>query len=150
MSTTVNSQLTTDLNAARSELATARDQLLKVLGRLSEADLDRARRGQWPIRRVLQHVLESERLYVAGLAHLQGQAQPAQSSGMPDDLDGLVNALGATRETALGLLEGASEETFYEIKPLGHEEYSVFSLLENVALHDREHAAQVEQILAES
>jgi hypothetical protein len=31
---------------------------------------------------------------------------------------------------------------------MGHEEYSVLSLLENVAGHDREHIAQIQEILA--
>ena len=38
-------------------------------------------------------------------------------------------------------------ETFYELKRVGHEEYSVVSLLENVASHDQEHAAQIQAII---
>ena len=43
---------------------------------------------------------------------------------------------------------GVDEETFYRLGAVGHEEYSVLSLLENVALHDREHGPQVREILA--
>jgi hypothetical protein len=39
-------------------------------------------------------------------------------------------------------------ETFYELKKMAHEEYSVLSLLENVAGHDRENIAQTLEILA--
>ena len=150
MATETGSNLAADLARARGELESGRKQLLQSVSGLSDSDLRRARRGQWDIGRILQHVLESERLYVAGLAHLQGQPQPAQASDRPEDLEGLLDGLETTRKTALELLEGASEETFYELRPLGHEEYSVFSLLENVALHDREHGAQIDQIMAES
>jgi hypothetical protein len=40
-----------------------------------------------------------------------------------------------------------ASEKFYEVKPVGHEEYSVLSVLENVAHHDREHADQIRAIL---
>jgi uncharacterized damage-inducible protein DinB len=144
------SQLAADVNRVREDLDAARQELLNAVAPLSDADLQRAKRGHWSVKRVLQHVLESERLYVAGMAHLQGQPAPSQRSDVPDGLDGFVAALTETRNSALSLLQGASDSTFYELRPLGHEEYSVLSLLENVALHDREHAAQIEQIMAET
>jgi uncharacterized damage-inducible protein DinB len=150
MTVEAGSQLAADLERSRTDLETARNELLQTLSRLSDSDLQRAPRGQWSVQRVLEHVLQSERLYAAGLAHLQGQPQPDQSTDIPSDLSGFVRALDVTRKTALDLLDGASESTFYEIRPLGHEEYSPLSLLENVAMHDREHAAQIEQIMAES
>ena len=39
-------------------------------------------------------------------------------------------------------------ETFYELRKVGHEEYSILSVLENIANHDREHAEQIRNILA--
>ena len=150
MTTDTGSQLAADLKSACGDLETARAELLQTMSRLSDSDLERTPRGQWSVQKVLEHVLQSERLYVAGLAHLQGSEQPSQANDLPHDLNGFVDALATTRATALRLLEAASESTFYEIRPLGHEEYSVFSLLQNVAMHDREHAAQIEQILAES
>ena len=150
MTVEAGSQLAADLETVRQELDSSRAALLQTLGTMSDADLGRGRRGGWSIGRVLEHVLDSERLYVAGLAHLQGQPQPNQEKTRPDDVQGFVDALEATRKAALALLQDASEDTFYEIRSLGHEEYSVLSLLENVALHDREHAAQIEQIMAEA
>jgi hypothetical protein len=49
-------------------------------------------------------------------------------------------------------VEGVDEEAFYALRPLNNEEghgqtYSVLSVLENIALHDREHAAQIRAIL---
>jgi hypothetical protein len=55
-------------------------------------------------------------------------------------------ALCRSREALLPALEG--EEVFYRIGTLGREEYSEFSLLENVELHDQEHGWQIEQICA--
>lgn len=139
-----------DVQAARLDLEAARQGLLQSLSRVSEGDLDHSRRGGWTIAKVLRHVVDSERLYVAGLAHLQGQSPPETAVDEPGSPPAWTEALGRTRADLLGLLDEASVETFYELRPLGHEEYSVLSLLENVALHDREHAAQIDQIMAES
>jgi hypothetical protein len=43
----------------------------------------------------------------------------------------------------LGALEGVDEAAFYELKPLGKEEYSIVSVLENVVSHDHEHGVQL-------
>ena len=59
-----------------------------------------------------------------------------------------ARGLTASRDGLLAALEGVDEETFYRLGAVGHEEYSVLSLLENVALHDREHGPQVREILA--
>jgi len=40
-------------------------------------------------------------------------------------------------------------ETFYELRRVGHEEYSVLSVIENVANHDHEHAAQIRAIVGD-
>ena len=58
-----------------------------------------------------------------------------------------------TRKALLNALEELemdpmSSEKFYELRKVGHEEYSVLSVLENVANHDREHAEQIRNILA--
>ncbi|MGH2671173.1 MAG: hypothetical protein ACRDH5_19025, partial [bacterium] len=45
-------------------------------------------------------------------------------------------------------LVGVSEDAFYTVRPVGHEEYSVLSLLENVAHHDEEHCIQIGAIVA--
>jgi uncharacterized damage-inducible protein DinB len=50
----------------------AREELLGVIDSLSHADLERARRGGWPVRRVLEHVIHSEKLYAQGTPYLCG------------------------------------------------------------------------------
>jgi hypothetical protein len=39
------------------------------------------------------------------------------------------------------------KEDFYRLQAIGHEEYSVLSILENVASHDREHADQIRRTI---
>ena len=137
-----------DLEYARAEMGTARQELLAVVDALSDDDLDRERRGGWPVRKVLEHVIQSAWLYSRLLSHLR--EEPVQDdivSGALASAADAVDRLGAARAALLKALEGVDEESFYRLRTVGHEEYSVLSLLENVALHDREHEAQVRAIL---
>ncbi len=141
----MTSTFTLDLEAALADLATARAGLVSAVQGLSAADLDRARRGGWPVHRILEHVIQSEWLYAQLAAGLSGNPAPARGAttcaGQPTDE--ILCMLDACRTALLQATGGVSEDAFYEIKRLGHEEYSVLSLLENAAAHDREHAAQV-------
>ena len=47
-------------------------------------------------------------------------------------------------------MDPMASEKFYELRKVGHEEYSVLSILENVANHDREHAEQIRKTLADT
>ena len=137
-----------DLATARDSLASAREGLLAVVSALAEDDLTRARRGGWSVRRVLEHVIESEWLYTRLATHLRDLPQPDETpSTEAPSVAEATRAMGAAREALLAAVAGVDEETFYRLGAVGHEEYSVLSLLENVALHDREHAPQVQEIL---
>lgn len=57
-------------------------------------------------------------------------------------------ALARTRTQFVALLDGIDEATFYELRALGREQYSVVSVLENVASHDHEHLEQIAKTLA--
>jgi len=140
-----------DLTFARDALASARDELLTLVGSLEVADRERARRGGWTVARVLRHVIQGETLYVRGMAYLTGsQAEaPAMPSSPPESTAEARRQLDACRAGFLAALEGVNEDTLYAIRPVGHEEYSALSLLENVAHHDREHAAQIREILGD-
>jgi hypothetical protein len=48
----------------------------------------------------------------------------------------------------LAAVEGVDEDTFYEIRSLGPDQYSVVSVLENVASHDHEHVEQIEKTMS--
>ena len=138
-----------DLEHARTELEPPREELLAVVGALTDDDLDRERRGGWSVRKVLEHVIQSEWLYVGLTSHLRDQpVQGDRDSGAPSSATDAIERLDASRKALLGALEGVDEESFYRLRSVGHEEYSVLSLLENVALHDREHEAQLREILA--
>jgi len=143
-----------DLASSQEAIRLARDDLLSVIDPLSRADFDRARKGGWPVRRVLEHVIYSEQLYAQATAYLCG----AEVSGRPES-----SAPGAASEARTMLLDSRktllnalaeldmdplAPEKFYELRKVGHEEYSVLSVLENVAHHDGEHAAQIREILA--
>jgi len=136
---------TADLEALTADIADSRATLVSAVQRLTDADLDRARRGGWPVRRVLEHVIQSEWLYATLVAHLQQRPVPERQNisceGQP--MDEILCLLDAGRTALLQALVGVQEDAFYDVQRLGHEEYSVLSVLENVANHDREHAAQV-------
>ena len=139
-----------DLEALTNDITTARADLVSAVQRLSDSDLDRARRGGWSIRRVMEHVIQSEWLYASAVAHLQGKPVPEGGStsceGQP--VDEILCMLDSGRGALLNALEGVGEDVFYEVKGMGHEEYSVLSVLENVSNHDREHADQIAAIAA--
>ena len=128
---------------------------------LGECPEDRsARRGGWSVRKVLEHVIHSEWLYSRLATHLRGRPPP-EGGTLPDSSTSAeepepaafasvaeaAEQLDAVRAALLAAIDGVDEESFYRLQTVGHEEYSVLSLLENVALHDREHAPQVQEIL---
>lgn len=141
-----------DLEVVTNDISNARADLISVAQRLSTDDLDRARRCGWPIRRVLEHVIEFEWLCVMAVATLRKEAAPERPSrsceGQP--LDEILCILDSSRHALLAALDGVDEETLYRLERLGREEYSVLGALENVAHHDREHAEQVTAIMSSS
>jgi len=48
-----------DLSKALEDISKARVDLLAVLGELNDEDLDKVRRGGWPVRKVLEHAIHS-------------------------------------------------------------------------------------------
>jgi uncharacterized damage-inducible protein DinB len=143
-----------DLAAWQEAIRRARDELLRIIDPLSRADLERARRGGWTVRKVLEHLIRYEQLSGQGMAFLAGAEAPERSgSSTPGSATEARTMLLEGRKTLLRALDKLDEdpmafETFYELKKMGHEEYSVLSLLENVAGHDREHIAQIQEIFA--
>jgi DinB superfamily len=142
-----------DLASSQEAIRLSRDELLRVIDALSRADFDRGRKGGWPVRRVLVHVIFSEQLYAQATAYLCGAQTPLRREtsepGSPSEartmlLDSRKTLLKALEELEL---DPMGYEKFYELRKVGHEEYSVLSVLENVANHDREHAEQIRGIL---
>lgn len=143
---------TADLEALTDDMAASRADIVSAVQALSDADLAKVRRGGWPIHRVLEHVIESEWLYATLVAHLQGKPVPerGKSSCEGQAVDDVLGMLDASRSALLSTLEGVEEGVFYDVQRMGHEEYSVFSVLENVVNHDHEHSGQIRAIMANS
>jgi uncharacterized damage-inducible protein DinB len=145
----MTSEFDRDLAEIRKSLDASRAELTAVLASLSDGDLEVERRGGWTVRRVLEHVISSEVIYSRVITHLRGR--PGTQDPLPTAPGTAKDATEqewAAREALLTALEGVDEDAFYTIAKVGHEEYSVLSVLENEANHEREHAGQINSILA--
>ena len=146
----MSSAFSEDLARTQRELESARQDLLASLSQLTDADLERARRGGWSVGRVVHHLIQSEWHY-AHLVRLLRELEPTpppDSAAPPPSVAEAVRSLTASRQAVLDALDGIEEASFYRLGTLGREEYSVLSVLENVAHHDREHGQQVRSIVA--
>ncbi len=143
------SEFEKDLAKATTDAKTAREDFLEVVRALSDADLDRERRGGWSIRKVLEHAIHSEALYARLARHLRELPQPEEPvTVLPATVSEALAALEECRAALVAAIDGVDEDAFYTLHVVGHEEYSVLSLLENVTLHDKEHGPQIKEILA--
>ena len=142
------SEFQSDLAELKTDIDASRTQLDSAVATIN--NLDRARRGGWSLRRILEHVIDSEWLYAILVSHLGGQQAPDRPQVSLDaaDIADAARQLTTCRQALLTALNGATEDNFYEIQKLGHEEYSILSVLENVANHDREHAEQINKVLS--
>jgi uncharacterized damage-inducible protein DinB len=144
------SEFDSDKSALLSELSEARSEFEEVVGPLTAEDMARSRRGSWTVSKVLNHVLHSERIYTQLISAFNGKASVmADASDVRTGGEGLA-ALAATRKSLLEAVGGVEEQDFYRLQTIGHEEYSVLSILENVISHDREHVEQIRKTLAEA
>jgi uncharacterized damage-inducible protein DinB len=134
-------ELLSDLNQSRGEL-------VSTVQRLGPEDFGNARRGSWTISKILDHVLHSERLYTQLVCTFGGKPATAQDAGPVATADEAEMALNKSREAFLQAVEEVTEEDFYRLQTIGHEEYSILSILENNAAHDREHAEQIAKTLS--
>ncbi len=144
------SEFDNDLAKATTDATTARKDFIEIVRDLKDEDLDRERRGGWSIRKVLEHAIHSEVLYGRLARHLRELPQPEDDAVTvpPASVADAVSALERSRAALDEAIDGVDEDTFYTLHVVGHEEYSVLSLIENVTLHDREHGPQIQEILA--
>ena len=128
----------------------ARSELLEAVRSLTAEDLQRVRRGGWSVQEVLRHVIDSEVAYAKVIGFLRGK--PTDLADASDDEiasgSAAAVALERVRGATLKLIDGVDEATFYELRSLGKEQYSIVSVLENVASHDHEHLEQISKTLA--
>jgi len=142
------SEFESDKAGLLTELEEARAHLNDVVGKLSASDLTSARRGSWPVSKILDHVLHSERLYAQLISVFSGVGTSGEPNGTPATSAEALAALEATRKAVLDGVGHVKEADFYRLQSVGHEEYSVLSILENVSSHDREHAEQIRKTVA--
>jgi len=141
------SDFDTDKAQLLDDLQRSRAQLNEVVGKLTTDDLSIARRGSWPVSKILDHVLHSERLYAQLISVFSGVGTSIEPSPAPSTSAEALTALEATRQAVLDGTDHVKEDDFYRLQTIGHEEYSVLSILENVASHDREHAEQIRRTI---
>lgn len=141
------SDFESDRAALLSDLEKSRAELSSVVSRLTSDDLSSARRGSWSVSKVLEHVLHSERLYAQLISMFSGVGYTAEPGAAPSTAAEALAALEATRRVLLEGVNHVKEEDFYRLQTVGHDEYSVLSILENDAAHDREHAEQIRKTL---
>jgi uncharacterized damage-inducible protein DinB len=148
--TRASAEFAEDLAECLRAVAGARKALLERVCLLTDADLPKARRGGWSLQEVLFHVIESEVAYARVIAHLRGTSL-ATADPTPQDVTSIATittALERYRSALEDSVVGVDEGTFYEIRALGRDKYSVMSVLENVADHDHEHLGQIDRTMA--
>ena len=136
-----------DLTQALDRIAHDRQQLLSLITPLDRDRMAAERRGGWAVWRVLHHVIEAEMMYGKLLAHQCGKPAPKLDVREPLDGAGAARQLDATRAAVVDTIDSIDDDTLYRLVRIGHEEYSPLSVLENIALHDREHYGQLIEIL---
>jgi hypothetical protein len=140
---------TADLEAAVNDATSARADLISAVQRLSEADLERAKRGGWPVHRVIEHAIQHDYYMAMFVAKARDErAAMGDPSCLGQPIDEILCRMESGRRALLSLIDGIGEDAFYELQKLGHDEFSALTALENAAAHDREHAAQIASILA--
>lgn len=142
------SDFTLDRTELLNDLAHSRAELTEVVRAIPAGGLDSARRGSWPVSKILDHVLHSERLYTQLISVFSGVGASVEPAGTPQTTAEALAALEATRGAFLKAVDDVKEDDFYRLQTVGHDEYSVLSILENNASHDREHAEQIRKTLA--
>jgi alkylhydroperoxidase family enzyme len=141
------SDFSSDKAELLSELEAGRGQLNAIVCQLTADDLSSARRGSWAVSRILDHVLHSERLYGQLISVFSGVGMAVEPAESPSTSGEAITALAGTRQAVLDAVGHVKEADFYRLQTIGHEEYSVLSILENVASHDREHAEQIRRTI---
>ena len=139
------------LRALRQDMELARAELVGAIEAVPRELFKVAPRGEWSVEAVLRHVVKSERFYSSAVDRLRDRPVAARATE-PSPFDGTAEALQAladVRQELLAALDGVTEDAFYEMKQLGFNEESIKSILENVAMHDQEHAHQIAKTVAE-
>lgn len=146
------SEFEQDCRRVLVDVDVACNELVRMVGGLSDADLDVGRRGAWSVRGVLQHIVLAEWGHTRGIKRLLGAEDPEiPESPVLETADAVVDALAESRAAHLASVDGIEEDAFYRLAVpnlAGGQEWSVMSFLEGTADHDREHQHQIEELLS--
>lgn len=148
-----------DADALRRELDAGREMLVRVLEAMPHDAIARRPPATesdpepWTIRDVLWHLNDAERRHADWIeAVLRGAPEPiAPRRPRPahlNTLPQLVDEITTARERTLGLLVAVDEPALDIEAPLRDEQQTPRGALAWLAAHDREHATQVQAILA--
>ncbi len=141
-----------DHQALHADLTAARAELVSVVESLSDADLDRRSRDEWPPRSILEHLVQREHFYAMLVHQLRGLpvAQPAAIARSDDSVPKIISRLDLSRSALLQALDGVTETDFYHLHSIGEREFDVVGVARHSAEHDIDHTAQITRILADS
>jgi uncharacterized damage-inducible protein DinB len=145
------SEFEADPEGLRGEIQETRREMTGVIEAAPPDAFDLAPRGEWSVERVLRHVVQSEQLYAAVIRTLRGQSAPA-GPPLPARFESdaeVLAALAGSRQLVREALEGVTEDQFYDLRQVGLNEESAKGILENLAMHDDEHAHQIRKTIGE-
>ena len=110
--------LQSDLEAVTADMTASRAALVSAVQRLTDANLESARRGGWSVRRVLEHVIQSEQLYVTLIAALRGQ--PIGQQQRPSCEGRPVDAILCLLDSSKGIFKTGKNTDALSCHPLAH------------------------------
>jgi uncharacterized damage-inducible protein DinB len=142
------SDFDTERAALIKDLSESRAHLVVVVEQLKPEEFEQARRGSWTVSKILDHVLHSERLYTQLISVFSGKPASVADAAKFASAAEAKSALHSSRSAFLSAVDEVKEDDFFRLQRVGREEYSVLSILENNAAHDREHAEQIRKTLA--
>jgi uncharacterized damage-inducible protein DinB len=105
------SDFASDKSGLMNDLTQSRAGLVAVVEGLAAEDLQHARRGSWPVSKVLDHVLHSERLYTQLVSVFTGKSTDVPEPGELADAGQAVAALNASRQASTACRRSATTST---------------------------------------
>ena len=150
------------INELAAQYQVATQEFLDLVGKLAKEDLDKSDAEGWTPRQVIHHVADSEAQSYARLRRLvaepgtmiQGYDEGAWGGNstlgyaeLPIDIS--VSVYTAVRASSLEIIKRLTEEQLNNVGT--HSEsgaYTIHNWLDNYINHPRDHASQIQKILA--
>jgi hypothetical protein len=113
-----------DLETVLADLSAARAPFVSAVSALTDADLDRVKRGGWTVHRVITHAIEHDyymSMFVASARGQQAAMGDPACNGQP--IAEILRRMDQGRNALLGAVKDIAEDEFYSLR-LGHDEFS--------------------------